>query len=471
MTGRLVVRGGTIVTATDSRLADLAVEGGRIVAIGPDLGAVVASADDVIDATGLLVLPGSIDVHTHTRVGTDAEPDRFFQDSVAAAFGGTTTFLAFNNPGTGSSAAAERSLVAGLREWRAATDADSAIDYGVSLTISGRMDDPITELPAVIEAGVPTCKAFMVFDFRLDDRRLYDAMRVMGERGGMLQVHCEDPVLLDAAISLALQRGDVLPRYHATTRPSYVEAVATARAMAFARMAEAPVHVVHLSSAAALREVRQAKADGVRASAETCPHYLVLTDDRYDDPDPASCARFIISPPLRTPADRDALWAGLADGSLDLVATDHVPDRVAVEKAEAGKGVSFDQISNGAPGIETMLTLVYSEGVARDRLTIERMVDLLATTPARRFGLADKGALEVGRDADLVLFDPKARRTIRAADFHHTSDYTPYEGLKVVGAVRDVFVRGRPVIRNGSFEGTRGAGQFVERTPPQSSNG
>jgi dihydropyrimidinase len=318
-------------------------------------------------------------------------------------------------------------------------------------------------LPAVIEAGVSTCKAFMVFDFRLDDRRLFDAMRVMGRHGGMLQVHCEDPVLLDAAVDDALQRGDVLPRYHATTRPSYVEAVATARALAFARMAGAPVHVVHLSSADALREVRQARAAGVAVSAETCPHYLVLTDERYDDPDPASCARFIISPPLRSPADRDALWAGLADGSLDLVATDHVPDRLLVEKAEAARGVPFNQISNGAPGIETLLTLLYSEGVARGRLTVERMVELLATTPARRFGLATKGALEVGRDADLVLFDPAARRTIRAADLHHTSDYTPYEGLAVTGAVREVMVRGRAVIRDGTFVGTRGAGRFVER--------
>jgi dihydropyrimidinase len=459
----LLIRGGTVVTANGSRRADVAVDGSRITVIEPDLGALAASADLTIDATDHLILPGVVDVHTHTRVATDAEPDRFFQDSVAAAFGGTTTFLSFNNPGTGSSAAAERSLVAGLREWRAATEADSAIDYAVSLAISGRMDDPVAELPAVIEAGVPTCKAFMVFDFRLDDRQLYEGMRVMGEHGGMLQVHCEDPVLLDAAVKAALHRGDVLPRYHATTRPSYVEAVATARAMAFARMADAPVHVVHLSSADALREVRQARATGVDVSAETCPHYLVLTEERYDDPDPVSCARFVISPPLRSPADRDALWAGLADGSLDLVATDHVADRLTVEKAEAARGVPFNLISNGAPGIETLLTVLHSEGVARGRLTVERMVDLLATTPARRFGLAAKGAIEVGRDADLVIFDPAARRTIRATDLHHTSDYTPYEGFAVIGAIRDVFLRGQPVIRGGGFVGTRGAGRFVER--------
>jgi dihydropyrimidinase len=461
----LVIRGGTVVTAEGSRVADVAADGGLITAIEPDLGGLVVAADEVVDAAGLLVLPGVVDAHTHTRVASDAEPDRFFQDSVAAAFGGTTTFLSFNNPGTGSTPAAERSLLTGVREWRAATDSDSAIDIGLSLAVSGHADDPIAELPATIDAGIATSKAFMVFDFRLPDARLYEAMEVMGRRGGMLQVHCEDPVLLDAAVGAALRRGDVLPRYHAATRPSYVEAVATARALAFARMADAPVHVVHLSSAAALEEVRRAKAAGVRVTAETCPHYLVLTEDRYEDPDPVLCACFVISPPLRSPADRDALWEGLADGSLDLVATDHVADRVAVEKAEAGNGVPFDRISNGAPGIETLLALVYSEGVAKGRITLERMVDLLATTPARRFGHVRKGSLEVGRDADIVLFDPATRRTIRAVDLHHTSDYTPYEGFEVEGAIRSVFVRGRAVVRDRSFVGRRGFGQFVERGP------
>ncbi len=459
----LVIRGGTVVTVEGSRLADVAIRGGVIEAIEPDLSGPAAGADRVVDASGMLVLPGVVDVHTHTRVASGALPDRFFQDSVAAAFGGTTSFLSFNNPGTGSSPAAERSLLTGLREWRSATEGDSAIDYGLSLAISGHADDPLTELPATIEAGVATSKAFMVFDFRLADRDLFKAMRVMGDRGGMLQVHCEDPVLLDAAVATALQRGNVLPRYHASTRPSYVEAVATARALAFARATDSPVHVVHLSSAAALDEVRRAKAVGVRVTAETCPHYLVLTEEAYDDPDPVRCACFVISPPLRTEADRDALWAGLADGTLDLVATDHVPDRVDTEKAGAATGLSFDQISNGAPGIETLLALIYSEGVARDRISLERMVDLLCTTPARRFGLARKGALEIGLDADLVIFDPRTHRRLRAGDLHHTSDYTPYEGLSLAGSVRDVFVRGRAVITDSQYVGRRGAGKFVER--------
>lgn len=338
-----------------------------------------------------------------------------------------------------------------------------AIDYSVSLAISGRMDDPVAELPAMVDEGVATAKAFMVFDFRLDERRIYEAMRVLGARGGMLQVHCEDPVLIDTAVAEALARGDTAPQFHATTRSTEAEAVATHRMMGFARAADVPVHVVHLSSAAALRHVREAKAGGVRAHAETCPHYLALTDARYASPNLASVAECIISPPLRPRADQDALWAGLAAGDLDLIATDHVPDRMAVEKAEALRGISFDKVSNGAPGIETLLAIAYSEGVAKGRLTVERLVDVLATSPARLFGLARKGAIEPGNDADLVLFDPAARRTLRAADLHHTSDYTPYEGFSISGAVRSVYVRGRPVIQDGAFVGTRGFGKFVER--------
>jgi dihydropyrimidinase len=213
-----------------------------------------------------------------------------------------------------------------------------------------------------------------------------------------------------------------------------------------------------------LGHVREARARGVRAHAETCPHYLALTEERYVGGDDARVARFVISPPLRSPADQDALWAGLAAGDLDLVATDHVPDRAAVEKADAARGIAFNRISNGAPGIETLLAVLYSEGVAKGRLSLERLVDLIATTPARLFGLERKGSIEIGKDADLVLFDPAARRTLRAADLHHTSDYTPYEGFELHGAVRSVFVRGRLVVRDGRFVGRRGAGEFVARS-------
>jgi dihydropyrimidinase len=469
----LLIVGGTVVTAGGSRRADVAVRGGEIETIDTDLSGLAANAREVVDATGLLVLPGAIDVHTHTRVASDAEPDRFYQDSLAAAFGGTTTFLAFNNPGTGSSPAAHRSILTGIEEFRRVTASDSSVDFALSPAILGGMDDPLAELPAMVDAGIPTAKAFMVFDFRLADRSIYDAMRILGQRGGMLEVHCEDPVLIDTAVEAALQRGDTSPRHHAATRSTDAEAVATHRAMAFARAADAPVHVVHLSCAAALRYVAEARASGVRATAETCPHYLVLTDARYDEPDPLECAKSVISPPLRSAADVDALWAGLAAGELSLIATDHVPDRVALEKGDAARGVPFDKISNGAPGIETLLAIAYGEGAARGRISLERMVDLLATSPARRFGFARKGALEVGLDADIVLFDPTVRRTIRQADLHHTSDYTPYEGLEVAGAVRSTFVRGRAVVGDGAARAGRGWGpvSYKQMTLPTTSRG
>ena len=459
----LLIRGGTVVTAAGSRRADVSVRGGAIDLVEDDLGAMAATAREVLDATGLLVLPGCVDVHTHTRVASDDEPDRFYQDSLAAAFGGTTTFLAFNNPGTGSSPAAHRSIRAGVDEFRRVTANDSAVDFALSPAILGGMDDRLSELPAMVDAGVPTAKAFMVFDFRLPAPSIFEALRILGERGGMLEVHCEDPVLIDAAVASALQHGDTSPRHHAATRSVEAEAVATHRVMAFARATEAPVHVVHLSCAAAMRHLAEARATGVRATGETCPHYLALTEARYDEPDPVECAKSMISPPLRPAPDRDALWAGLAAGDLSLVATDHVADRVAVEKGGAARGIPFDRISNGAPGIETLLSIVYGLGVATGRISRGRMVDLVATTPARRFGLARKGAIEPGRDADLVLFDPEARRTIRQADLHHTSDYTPYEGVEVTGAVRSVFVRGRAVVRDGRATDDRGWGRFVER--------
>jgi dihydropyrimidinase len=456
----LVIRGGTVVTATGSRVADVAVTGGRIEAVAPDLQVAAGSAREVVDAAGLLVLPGVVDVHTHTRVASDTEPDRFFQDSVAAAFGGTTTFLSFNNPGTGSSPAAARSLAVGLREWQAATSADSAVDVGLSLVITSDQPDALRDMPAVIEAGVPTLKAFMVYDFGVDDATLLRALAVAGERGGMLEVHCENRTILETLTARHLAAGEVEPRYHASSRPPYVEAEATERAIALARAADAPLYVVHLSSAEALAAVRRGRAGGQTVFAETCPHYLTLDESRYDAP-PEEAAKVVISPPLRPAGNPDALWDGLADGSLALVATDHVPDRAAVEKQSWR--ASFDRISNGGPGIETLLTTVYDGGVAGGRISVERMVDVLSTTPARLFGMPTKGAIDVGRDADLVLFDPSARRTIHAAELHHTSDYTAYEGRSVAGAVRSTIVRGRFVVRDGRFVGTRGFGRFVER--------
>lgn len=456
----LIVSGGTVVAAERSYAADVAVSDGRIEVVAEGLARRHPDTER-LDATGLLVLPGVVDVHTHTRLPTDDLPDRFYQDSVAAAFGGTTTFLSFNNPGTGISKEGAASLVAGMREFRARTEGESAVDYALSSVLGGHQADPIAELPALVAAGVPTAKAFMVYDFRLADDRLFAALREMGRLGGMLQVHCENATVIDALVDRAMQAGHTGCRHHALTRPTYAEAEATHRAIALARAAEASVYVVHLSCADALAEVVAAKARGWPVYAETCPQYLSKTDVVYEADNEAELIRSVISPPLRSEADRQALWLGLDRGGLDLVASDHVPDRLAVDKRLPAP--PFPQISNGAPGIETLLSVVYSHGPAAGRMSLERMVDSLATTPARLFGLPSKGAIEAGRDADLVLFDPDASSTISQSGLHHFSDFTPYEGMPVRGAVRTVLSRGDAVVRDGIFVGRRGRGRFIER--------
>jgi dihydropyrimidinase len=459
--GTTLVRGGTLVLPDGARAGDLLVDGERIASIEAP-GAIPASAADrVVEADGLLVLPGVIDAHTHTRIPSDDEPDRFFQDSVAAAFGGTTTFLSFNNPGTGISEAAQARLRHGIDEWLDRTAGESAIDFGLSAVITAQQVDPMADLAYAIERGVATFKAFMVYDFGIEPERLRPMLRRVADLGGLLELHCEDRGELDREINSLVSSGHTKPADHARSRPANVEAAGTADAVRWALEEDAPLYVVHLSCTEALAAANVGRAAGARVHVETCPHFLALGSDRYEGGDEETI-RYVVSPPLRTAADRATLWAGIADGSVDVVATDHVPDRLAVEKRYVGQ--PFPQISNGAPGIETLLTVVYSEGVATGRITLERMVEVLSAAPARIFGLAGKGSLAVDNDADLVLFDPFAERTIHAADLHHTSDYTPYEGLTVNGAVRLVIVRGRHVIRDGRFVGSRGGGTYQERS-------
>ena len=269
--------------------------------------------------------------------------------------------------------------------------------------------------------------------------------------------------MLEAGIAEQLALGQIGPLGHARSRPPAVEATGTASAVRLAAAADTPVYLVHVSSRAASDVIAAARRAGQPVFGETCPHYLSLDESRYLLP-PAESITAVISPPLRSLDDQAALWAALNEGTLDLVATDHVPDRLAIEKRWIGQ--PFPAISNGGPGIETLLSVTYSQAVASGRMSVERVVDVLATTPAGLFGMPAKGAVEVGRDADLVLFDPTADRVIRQADLHHTSDYTPYEGMAVRGAVRRVLVRGRDVVVDGSFVGERGAGRFVERTGP-----
>jgi dihydropyrimidinase len=445
-----VVTGGTVVTAAGATVADLAIADGRIEAVGPGL---ASPGVETIDASGMLVLPGAIDVHTHLRLPVADRPDRFRTDTLAAARGGTTTLLSFNNPGTGISEAGARSLLGGLEEFRARTAGESAVDYGLNAVVGSHQDDPLAEIPDLIAAGVPTFKAFMVYDFALDDARIEAALALAARHGGMLMLHCEEPAIIDPLVADALARGDTGPRHHAHTRPPEAEAAATRKAIEMARRAEAPLYIVHLSAAGALDAVAEAKSRGEPVYAETCPHYLAFTDELYAHPDEAEVLKRVISPPLRSRADVEALWDGLRDGVLDVVASDHVPDRLDTEKRLPPP--AFPEISNGAPGVETLLGALYGLGAATGRISIERLVELLAANPARLFGLPAKGAVEPGRDADLVVWDPRVRRVITQAEMHHSSDFTPFEGVEVAGAPVLVLLRGEPA--------AAGRGRFLTR--------
>ncbi|MEO5985980.1 MAG: dihydropyrimidinase [Candidatus Limnocylindria bacterium] len=445
-----VIVGGRVVTPSGAVVTDIGIRDGKIAAVGPDL---PREGSEVLDATGLLVLPGAIDVHTHVRLSDEMHPARFGQDLAAAAAGGTTTVLTFNNPGTGITAEGSSSPLAGLEEFQARTVGQAPIDFGLCSVISGTQARALDELPELIARGVPTFKAFMVYDFALPDDAIERAMGIAARHGGMLQLHCEEPSIIDPLVADAMAAGRVGARYHAACRPPAAEALATKRAIAMARRAEAPLYIVHLSCAEALDAVAEAKASGQPVYAETCPHYLAITDAVYADESDADVMRRVISPPLRSAADVDALWAGLRDGTLDVVGSDHVPDRLDTEKRLPAP--PFPEISNGGPGIETLTSIVYSEGVARGRLSVERMVEVLAASPASLFGLPTKGRLEVGMDADLVVWDPDTTRVIRQDDMHHTSDFTPYEGLEVAGAPVRVLSRGADV--------GPPVGRFIER--------
>ncbi len=458
----LLVHGGTVVTAEGSFKGDVEVSDGRIISVTPARGGVPGPpATRDIDATGLYVLPGVVDVHTHTRIPSDALPDRFYDDSMGAAFGGTTTFLAFNNPGTGISEAAQRTLRAGIAEWHGATAGESAVDFGLSGVITAQQERPEDDIPRAIDEGVASFKCFFVYDFGVDARRLGELLTVTHANDGLLQVHGEDRQMLEDGIATQLAAGHTQPRYHKDSRPSFVEAAGTQTAIEVARAVGAPIYFVHVTSRAAVDVIAAARAAGERVLAETCPQYLVLDESCYEVPD-EECTRFVISPPLRPKSDQDALWAALTDGRIDLIATDSVPDHLADEKVYRGQ--SFDTISNGSPGIETLLPVVWGHGVATGRLTPEQAVDLLATTPAHTFGLTQKGSIEVGKDADLVLLDPGERWTIRAADQHHSSDFTLFEAMEVQGRVRRTIVRGEDVVRDGEFVGRRGYGRFQPRS-------
>ncbi len=447
---------GTIVTASDLYRSDLLVEGERILAIGEGLSSPEAA---VVEAEGCYLLPGGIDVHTHLDMplGEISSSDDFRTGQIAAAFGGTTSHIDFAIQPKGAG------LQEALEKWHAKARGKACIDYGFHMTVTDPTPAALDEIPALPELGVTSLKVFMAYKGRvqLDDEAVFRVMRLAAEADMLVMAHCENGDVIDLLVREAVAAGRTEPVHHALTRPQELEAEATGRAIALASVAGAPLYVVHLTCEQALGQVRAAQARGSRVWAETCAQYLFFTEDDLARPG-FEGAKFVCSPPFRTAADQEALWGGLADGSLSVVSTDHCSFDFATQKT-LGRA-SFAEIPSGVPVIEDRMVVLHSAGVGGGRLSLNRFVEVTATNPARLFGLYPrKGTIAVGSDADIVLFDPGAERTLGASSHHMRVDYSLFEGMAVQGLPVAVWVRGQQVVGGGGFIGQPGSGRFLHR--------
>ena len=452
----ILIKNGTIVTATDQYVGDVFIEGEKITTIGT---ALAMPADRVIDATGKYVLPGGIDVHTHMDMpfGGTTSADDFESGTIAAAFGGTTTIVDFAIQYRG-----ER-LHDAFEAWSKKAAGKAAIDYGFHMIITELSDQVEEEMDAMVRQGVSSFKLFMAYPgvFMLDDASIFRAMLRTGKNGGTICMHAENGGVIDVLVKKALAEGKTAPKYHALTRPARAEGEAAHRAIALAEIADVPVYIVHLSAAEALEQVTEARDRGLPAFAETCPQYLFLSEDNYDEPG-FEGSKYVMSPPLRKKETQDRLWRGLAYNDLQAIATDHCP--FCMKEKHLGDG-DFSKIPNGAPGVETRMSLVYDGGVRTGRISMNRFVELTSTSPAKIFGMfPKKGTIAPGSDADIVIFDPEKTTTLSAKTHHMKVDYNPYEGRQVTGVTETVLSRGKVIVDAGKFTGRAGAGAFLKRS-------
>jgi dihydropyrimidinase len=456
---KTLITNGTIVTATDTYDADVLIDGETIAMIGKGLPA--QGVDKTIDARGTYVIPGGIDAHTHLDMpfGGTFSVDDFKTGTEAAAFGGTTTIVDFAIQDFG------KSLRQAWETWMGKAEGKAVIDYGFHMIMRESTPALPAELGALVEEGVTSFKLFMAYPgvFYMDDASIFRTMQRSGEIGATICMHAENGPVIDVLIEQARAKGHTAPKWHALTRPARLEAEATHRAICLAEVADVPVYIVHLSAAEALEQVTMARDRGLPAFAETCPQYLFLSYDNYEEPG-FEGAKYVMSPPLRDKAKQKHLWRGLAGDDLQAVSTDHCPFCMKTEKL-LGKD-DFSKIPNGAPGIETRMSLMYDGGVRTGNITLNRFVEITSTSPARIFGLFPrKGTIAVGSDADIVLFDPEAEWTISAKNHHMNVDYNPYEGRTVKGVARSVLSRGALVVDRGSLVGQAGRGQYLRGKP------
>jgi dihydropyrimidinase len=457
----VLLKNGCIVTATGSYVADVYVEGDSIKSIGVGLS---VKADETVDAAGTYILPGAIDPHTHIDMpfmGTTSSDD-WKTGSIAAACGGTTCIVDFSLQGKGES------LRDAVDRQKGKADGKTVVDYSIHPGVTDARPDVIDEVKkAIHDYGTPSFKIFLFYDFRVDDYAMIRLLEETKKHGGLVQVHAESFDMIRRLNEQFAAEGKLAPIYHAKAHAILAEEEAVDRAAKAVEFTGSRIYIVHLSSGQGLWKIKKARDRGLRVYAETCPQYLTFTEDRYNEPD-WNGAKYVMSPPLRPQDSLDELWLGLRDGDVQTVGTDHCPFNFKGQKDMNGKD-DYKKIPNGAPGIETMLMLLHTEGVAKGRITKERMVDVLSTSTARMFGLSNKGAIAPGKDADIVVFDPKREFTISQKKLHQNVDYTPWEGWKMTGMPQIVYSRGRKVAEwagdQMKFVGDSVKGRFVKRDP------
>jgi dihydropyrimidinase len=452
----LLIQNGTIVTAEKTFSADILVEGETIHELRPGI---PAHGHKVQDASGMLVFPGGIDAHTHLDMpfGGTTSSDDFETGTRAAGFGGTTTIVDFAVQARGNR------MRNALDTWWKKAEGRACVDYGLHMIITDLGGAGLEDMDEMVREGVASFKLFMAYPnvLMVDDATIFRALRQTAKNGALICMHAENGSVIDVIIQQALAEGKTAPIYHALTRPTTAEAEAVHRAIALAEIAGAPVYIVHLSSEAALIEVREARSRGVAAFAETCPQYLLLTMEELRRPG-FEGAKYVFTPPLREKENLPKLWDGLRTDNLQVVSTDHCPFCYADQKV-LGKN-DFTKIPNGGPGIENRLQLVYHHGVNEGKISLNRFVEIVSTAPARIFGMyPKKGTLAPGSDADIVVWDPSAEHVISAKTHHMRVDYSMFEGTRVKGNARQVFSRGELIVDNGTFLGKPGRGKYLRR--------
>jgi len=452
----LVIRNGTVVTAADTVKCDVGAKGGVVVALSQGLG----RGTREIDAAGKLVLPGAIDSHCHIEQKSSAGvmcADDFYSGTVSAAFGGTTTVIPFAAQHRG------QSLRQVVEEYHEAARPKAVIDYAFHLIISDPTEQILgQELPALIRDGYTSFKVYMTYDLlRLNDRQMLDILALARREGAMVMVHAENHDMIQWLADRLLASGQSQPRYHAVSHARIAEGEATNRAIALAELLDVPLLIVHVSAAEAIDVIRNAQTKGLKIYGETCPQYLFLTAD--DIGMDLEGTKFCCSPPPRDKAAQEAVWRGLANGSFQVFSSDHAPYRYdATGKLLKGDKTTFKDTANGVPGIELRAPLLFSEGVDKGRIDINRFVALTATNHAKLYGVyPKKGTIAVGGDADIAIWDPEREVTVRSADIHDNVGYTPYEGMKLKGWPVTVVSRGRIIVENGKLNAERGSGAFL----------